>query len=214
MLGYIYKITNQINQKCYIGQTIQSVQTRWTKHINSIGTEKEYAIHKAIKKYGINNFIFEIIEQCDANLLNEKEIYWINYYNSYENGYNLTRGGQGNRKYNYDLIIQTFLNNPNLSCKQLSEQFHISEATICHILIANEIPHNSFGCGTEYNKKRVKQFDKKTNQFIQEFETQKDAAIYIQNIKKSSASLDTISGHIGEVCKGKFKSAYGFKWAY
>lgn len=214
MQGTIYKITNKINNKCYIGQTIQPVEQRWKKHLENIGTNQAYAIHRAIEKYGIENFSFEIVEECDYKILNQREIYWINYFNSYEDGYNLTRGGQGNRKYDYDLIIQTYLNNPQLSCAELSKQFKISYHTICHILIANEIPHNSFGCGSEYSKKKVKQLDKKTNQIIQEFMTQKDAAIYIKNIGKSTASLDTISGHIGEVCKGKIKTAYGFKWIY
>ena len=89
--GVIYKITNKINGKIYIGQTIQNVKERFYQHC----AEKcEIAIHKAIKKYGKQNFTLEVVEIVNKNYLNEREIYWIQKYNSYDNGYNSTKGGQ------------------------------------------------------------------------------------------------------------------------
>lgn len=85
----IYKITNNLTQVSYIGQS-QNIEHRWTQHQKA---KDNYAIHKAIQKYGVNNFTFEIIELCD-NLF-ERERYWISYYNTYLNGYNETPGGEG-----------------------------------------------------------------------------------------------------------------------
>ena len=102
-IGYykmvIYKITNKINGKCYIGKTTKTVEWRWKIHIiHSKRDDDHLFFHRAIKKYGVENFILEIIDTADnENELNEKEKYWIEYYKSYlkENGYNLTKGGEG-----------------------------------------------------------------------------------------------------------------------
>lgn len=95
----IYKITNKINGKCYIGKTTKTVEWRWKIHIRHSKFDNDHLLfHRAIKKYGVENFILEIIDTADnENELNEKEKYWIEYYKSYlkENGYNLTKGGEG-----------------------------------------------------------------------------------------------------------------------
>ena len=86
----IYKIENILNGKIYIGQSIE-IERRWQKHLNA---NDDFLIHKAIRKYGKENFKFSIIEECDISLLNEKECYWINFYNSIiPNGYNMIQGG-------------------------------------------------------------------------------------------------------------------------
>lgn len=85
--SYIYAIKNLINGKMYIG-----------KHC---GSDDDYfgsgvALSKAVKKYGKSNFVKEIIELCSESELNEREVYWIAYYNTYNgSGYNLTPGGDG-----------------------------------------------------------------------------------------------------------------------
>lgn len=94
MEGIIYKYTNKINGKVYIGQTVNEEQ-RMCAH--KYGYEKCY-FHSAIKKYGWENFDYEVIERLDESLLDEREIYWINFYQSFgEKGYNLTQGGDGSR---------------------------------------------------------------------------------------------------------------------
>lgn len=96
MEGIIYKYTNKINNKVYIGQTTNEKQ-RYYNHKRCL--ENSY-FHKAIKKYGFENFNYEVIERIDETLLNEREIYWISYYKSYgDRGYNMTIGGNGSRGY-------------------------------------------------------------------------------------------------------------------
>ena len=89
----IYKITNLINGKCYIGQTTNS-KRRFTEHkAKGYGSEQNKVLYYAFDKYGIDNFSFEVIESQIENY-NEREKYWIRYYDSFENGYNQTEGGE------------------------------------------------------------------------------------------------------------------------
>lgn len=93
MEKYIYKITNQLNNKCYIGQTTD-YKRRFQEHKNlGYGVEENKLLYYAIKKYGIENFSFEVIEDKTSKY-NEREKYWIQYYDSFENGYNMTEGGE------------------------------------------------------------------------------------------------------------------------
>lgn len=90
MIG-IYKITNNINGKIYIGQS-NNIQRRFLEHKNR-GATSRIPVDIAIQKYGKENFSFEVIEECTIEQLNQKEMYWISYFNSVENGYNCLVGG-------------------------------------------------------------------------------------------------------------------------
>lgn len=96
----IYKITNKVNGKCYIGQSIK-IEKRWSDHKIASHNQNDkgynYPLYKAFRKYGIDNFDFEIIEECNINQLDEKEVYWIKYYNP---AYNQT---QGESNYGYSI---------------------------------------------------------------------------------------------------------------
>lgn len=93
----IYKITNNINGHSYIGQSIH-VEERFKEHKKPYNwnKEKNKLLYIAFQKYGLENFSFDIIEECQPNQLDIKEQYWIDYYNTYQNGYNLTTGGETN----------------------------------------------------------------------------------------------------------------------
>lgn len=140
MKKYIYKITNLINGKLYIGQA-KNIQNRWYEHcLESIHNRKNQRLYNAIRKYGINNFKIEAIEGPIENY-NEREIYWIAYYNTYldkTKGYNMTPGGdeppilKGEKspfaKYDDDTIIniqQDLINNV-LTYQQISNKYNIS----------------------------------------------------------------------------------------
>lgn len=94
----VYKITNLVNNKIYIGQTVQLLGVRWSQHRNP-SARKTY-IHKAITKHGKNNFIIEQIDRADSlEELNNKEAYWIKLLDSTNPklGYNLESGGLNKR---------------------------------------------------------------------------------------------------------------------
>jgi group I intron endonuclease len=96
----IYKITNSINDKVYIGQTVESLKKRWNRHTWVCTIKRDaMAITNAIVKYGKENFSIEEIDKADdIEELNKKEIYYINLYKSMSpNGYNLTSGGSNKR---------------------------------------------------------------------------------------------------------------------
>ena len=108
MIG-IYKITNKVNGKIYIGQSV-NIEQRWKAHRNTAYNmyDKNYdkPLYRAIRKYGLENFCFEIIEECLVSELNEKERYYISFYNSFFDGYNLTLGGDGSAHFiNKEKII-------------------------------------------------------------------------------------------------------------
>lgn len=90
MIG-IYKITNKINNKCYIGQS-NNCERRFKEH-QTKGKTSRIPVDVAIEKYGIDAFNYEIIEECSIEELNQKEQYWIKYYNSIAQGYNCSEGG-------------------------------------------------------------------------------------------------------------------------
>lgn len=149
MQGFIYKITNLINNKVYIGQTMQKPLDRWYRHCQKSSlpdAEKNMAIKQAIFKYGKDNFKFEVIEtinDCDRTLLNEREIYWISQYDSYSNGYNCTLGGNAGvkpfkiSKSEYKNIIDLY--NTGLSIRDVAKEYCVDKGTIKHILDINNI---------------------------------------------------------------------------
>lgn len=142
MIG-IYKIQNLINGKVYIGQSV-NIARRWKEHRNSAEnsrTDSDNAIHRAMKKYGLSNFSFKVIEECLAEELDEKEIYWISYYNSNkeDSGYNLTTGGQGcsgcGKILNEELAekIRIALRDTKLSQEEISKKYNVSQMSISNI---------------------------------------------------------------------------------
>lgn len=97
----IYKIENCINNKIYIGQSID-IAKRWSSHradaFNpNIAKKYKSSLYNAIRKYGLDSFQFSIVERCASEELNDKEMFWIKYYNSNNPkfGYNMTSGGDG-----------------------------------------------------------------------------------------------------------------------
>lgn len=138
----IYKITNQVNGKVYIGQS-KNIKDRWRNHktraFNDYESNScyEYPLYRAIRKYGLENFSFEIIEECLPSELNEREKYWIKYYDSFnlENGYNQTQGGDAVGHFNVlnpitlKEIIDLLLNS-DILLKDIAEKYGVSIITI------------------------------------------------------------------------------------
>lgn len=119
MIG-VYKFENTINGKVYIGQSVQA-EERYRQHVRAIDNYKiDTKFYRALRKYGIEKFEFKIIEVCNVEDLNEREMYWIKFFNSRENGYNTTEGADFNPS-NYPEIVekrrQTLLYNEEVNAK-------------------------------------------------------------------------------------------------
>lgn len=140
MVG-IYKITNKINGHSYIGQSID-IKRRWRDH-KSKWVNQNYPLQKAFKKYGMKNFSFEVLEECNVKELDEKEIYYINKFDTYNNGYNATTGGQGTPngiiKISEKELNEIFdlLENSNLTQKEIAEIYNVGMDTISDINYGN-----------------------------------------------------------------------------
>ena len=142
MKGRIYKITNRINGKVYVGQTVKTLKERFQKHCWSTTEKDNYhlnmAIKKAIKKYGKENFTIELIEEVEQNKLDEREVYWISFYDSYKKGYNCSLGGQNgatretilNWKEENEVIEAKYL---GFSSREIGEAYNIDRSTVKNI---------------------------------------------------------------------------------
>lgn len=133
MKGIIYKVTNKVNGKSYIGQTRYTLEFRWRQHLHK---KDNVYFHNAIKKYGAENFSLEVLEECDVDKLNSREIFYIAKYNTFEEGYNLTIGGDGNRRLilddKYDEIKALYL--AGFSSNKIATLYSVDKATIVKIL--------------------------------------------------------------------------------
>lgn len=151
-MGYIYKIQNLINGNVYIGQTVKPVEKRFQQHCNNY--DKPYfsqlILYKAFKKYGLDNFSFEALEKVDNDKLDEREKYWIDYYDSYKNGYNMTLGGRLVELYKWDLQEILDLYHLHKSARKVAEIIGCDHSTIDHLLNANNIPR--YSRGEQFNK--------------------------------------------------------------
>ena len=181
----IYCITNLINNKKYIGQSIY-IENRWHYHKSSCHWQDNKPLYRAFQKYGLENFKFEIIEELppDRAILNEREKYWIQYYQStvHQQGYNLTKGGDEysiSRKMSDEEIMDIRIAKINYRSKEpIFEQYKhkISWATFCKIWEGTLYPDIM---------KEIYE-DKALLQQIEHVLKQK------MNLRKSSLTVDTI----------------------
>ena len=146
-MGYIYKITNLINGRCYIGQTTQTINKRFSEHKRN----RKYSyfqhlnLYKAFNKYGIENFKIEEIKKVSLENIDAEEIKAIAYYDSFNQGYNMTLGGKSCRKLSLceEKIIEDYLKMK--SARKVAEKHSVDHSTIDSILNKNNVPRYSFG---------------------------------------------------------------------
>lgn len=178
-MGFIYSITNKTNNKRYIGQTI-NLQSRWNAHTNDLLNNKHHS-HKLQNAWNKDkdNFQFEIIEEIDDNLLDEREKYWILFYDSYNNGYNETLGGDGcghetleRKVYCYD-FDGNYLNLCFRSTRETSRQLGIDQSLVFNICN-----------GTRNKKSATSSVDKKVYRFSYELVDKLPKIVYSKGQKK------------------------------
>lgn len=135
--GTIYIIKNTINDNVYIGQTTLPVNERFKAHIKrSTILTKHYKLYNAMRKYGRDKFYYEILEEnIPINELDRKEIFYIEKYDSFNNGYNSTKGGDGrtiNKDCDEEIIIKEY--SCGKSSSEIAEMFGVSYNTILRVL--------------------------------------------------------------------------------
>lgn len=130
-MGYIYKIINNVNDKVYIGKTTTTLENRWWHH-KSDYLQYDWHLYKAMRKYGIDNFYMQLVEECNDDIINEREKFWIKEYNSYKNGYNETEGGDGRVQISREEVRKRW--EQGKSCHQIALELSTQSATISNIL--------------------------------------------------------------------------------
>lgn len=201
-MGCIYMYTNKINGMKYIGQTICRLSKRHNEHLKR---DNSY-IDRALRKYGEDNFKLEIIEDNieDRQQLNEREIYWINFYNTFNNGYNLTSGGSGVSKFDIETVLKIIdlLSNSNYTMKEIGEQYNCSEFTISDINL-----------GTSYYQKGLK-YPIREQRITQKY-NQDNLDIVIHFLEQTEYSFSKIAeitntnfSYVCDVNRGKINGNY------
>ena len=205
-MAFIYKITNNLNNKSYIGKTLLTIEKRWKQHLRDSKKDsfKNRPLYTAINKYTSNNFVIELLEEVSEIVVNDREIYWIEYYDTYKSGYNATKGGDGKSYINRQEVIDCYLKVQ--SAKEVSRLLSIHEQSVRNILKENKITLKTKGdVSKAYFSKRVAKIDKTSGAVIQIYPSIKDA---FKDTENSSFS------HISAVCNKTRKTAYGFKWEF
>lgn len=207
MIG-IYKITNKINGKCYIGQSTD-IDDRWAKHRSRPFQENDKSydtcLYRAIRKYGLDNFIFEVIEECAYDKLNEREIFYIDFYNSHctKHGYNMTFGGEGGIKRDNKKICDMW--NEGHTISKIAKELGCSRNTVKNTL-------KQFGKydTNEIKNRWVKQNSRSINQYDINFNLLKTW----NSARQAEKELGIDHSGIGDCCNYMIKQSGGFKWRY
>lgn len=214
-MAYIYKIINDINNKVYIGKTAFDIEKRFKEHCQD-RTKRELEnrpLYNAMNKYGIEHFKIELIEECSNIESAVKEIYWIGYYDSYQNGYNATLGGDGRFLFNHEEIKNRLKENPYPI--KVAQEFNCSVDLVYEIvkeynIIVKNLSNEEL---REKTKKSILQYDKNNN-FIQSFDAVADAARWCYEQGLCVTLNSGVRSHIAECANGKRKSAYQYIWKY
>ena len=207
-MGYIYKITNNINNKCYVGKTERTVQIRWSEHIRPSRWKLDLPLYRAFSKYGIDNFSIEEIEECDNAFLDEREIYWISYFDTYKKGYNCTAGGEGGIKTyeeDIDVIIERYLNGERLDL--ICKEYHYDYSCIKPRIEDRGVVINTFA-GPEKVSKKIYAIDPITLDVVAEYESISAAG---RALCKEGRNPRAIANHISKQ-KDTQNVSHGFLW--
>jgi len=196
-MAYIYKIVNSLNSKVYIGQTLIALDRRFNQHLQDSVKERyiNRPLYVAMNDLGKENFSIELIEETD--IPNEREKHYIRFYDSKENGYNATTGGQGRGLLDFDKIYQLHLLGKSIT-------------DIC----------NDMGCSRHWVYRVLKEQGKNVRQGkikqIEQYDLEDNYIATYESVAKAAEAVgaNRRSNHIGCAALGKRKTAHGFKWKY
>ena len=211
-MAYIYLITNNVNNKVYVGKTEDSIEKRFAEHCSDSKKErcKNRPLYRAMNKYGCENFSVSLLEETDQPEIREE--YWIEQKQSYHNGYNATRGGDGKKYLDYNLIYNTYceLQNATQTAAKLGISFDTVQVVVHQrgrMKSMQEISREAYG-------KSIVMYDS-TGNLEQIFETLNDAARFLQvNNLTPTENTRGIASHIRDCANSKRKTAYKKVWQW
>lgn len=209
-MGYIYTITNKTDNKTYVGQTVRDLEARWKDHLKKRSNCRY--LHSALKKYGIDNFVFKLVCITFDNQLDDMEIKYIEKYNCLvPNGYNLRLGGNSG-KHNAetkqkisDSLKKRFANGLVHSRHQLGRPHdETTKQKISESLKGRKLSKESI------TKSIV---NRRKNKIIQ-FDTDGNRLNSFDSCKAAAAHIGVSLAYICMCCIGKAKTAKGYVWKY
>ena len=212
-MGYIYKITNPENQKCYIGKTTRDYKERWAEHKRDRFKQPYCTWHfyRMLNKVGPENVLWEVIEENVPNeLIDSREQYWIEYYDSFKNGYNETTGGSKGTKYNYQDILQYWLTEGDRNFVKTAKQFGANESTISYIIKSlgyeARTPEEIAVANAVGKNRPIAQIDINTGEVINIYYSCETAAKAMGDIAMARSIWGVLNGH---------RPTYqGYAWQY
>lgn len=192
----IYKVTNLVNGKCYIGKTVYNLEHRKKQHLNA-RYRRKYAFYNALNKYGLSNFKWETIDCCDSeDKLNELEMFYIKEFNTLApNGYNLSLGGDGQSGYRHTEESKLKM---SIARKGVPRKPH-SQSTKKKLSESMMGERNPMFGKVPGNAKKVLCVE--TN-------------IVYDNMKVAQEMTGIHKANISSVCRGIRKHAGGFTWKF
>lgn len=216
-MAYIYVIENDINDKKYVGKTNFSVEKRFSEHLRDSRKKRleKRPLYNAIQKYGEEHFSIREIEEVLPDVASIRENYWINYFDSYNNGYNATLGGDGRNYLNYKKILLLF-DNTILSQKEIAEQCFCSIDSVKNIVSQYR---ENVDWKNRYSKKHItnnlgiKGLKVRCIENNIEFDSCTKAANWLIAEGKIKSQKYGRS-NIPKVCRGEQKTLGGFHWEF
>lgn len=235
----VYLITNLVNDKKYVGITHNTIEQRFQEHLAKARCKNSiWKLHRAIKKYGKDNFKLELLEDnISKEFIGERETYYITFYDSINKGYNMTEGGAGISGYKFTKqqgldrakkiitpernakISKALKGRPldNQHKKKLSEsmkEFHKTHDN--SFKGKRHTQETKDKIGSKNTKHKVLMLDKITEEVIKEFDNSKKAGIWIVDTQNRTTKPDTVRGAIFRHCMGiaDCQTAYGYKWKW
>lgn len=208
MKGSLYKITNLVNSKIYIGKTYVELKDRWKLHKYDALREdrpNKTKFQNAIRKYGPENFKIELIAQFEEGELEQKEIEYIQKYDSYKNGYNSTLGGDGYKIDTLDeqLIISMYKNGMSISMIMLELGLGTGRQV-------SKILKDAGFVISRQTKVYVEQYDLYGN-LLNTFESKMDAWKWLVENYRDNMKKNTAYYYIKQSSE-QGNTAFGYKW--
>ena len=206
----IYKIENLINGKIYIGQSV-NIQYRFANHKSESFNEKsnayDTALHRAIRKYGVENFAFDVVEECQQDALQEREIYWIKYYNSFGNGYNMTSGGEGVPAIDVERVRQLW--DKGMSIDDISAEINCNKHTAIRVLES----YPSYNNEESYRRGRINSIKKQCKPICQ-YDKDGNLIKKYNSVTEAANETHIRRNNISAALIGRQLSAGGYQWTY